>query len=231
MANNLQIDEGTSGKYAETTDLGAGVHRPSVLVANTSISGAAGTPNAGVISVQGIASMTALQVGGSAAHDAAAAGNPVLAGAKAGSAIPAAVAANDVANNIADLYGRQLVSHIPPEMHMCKAYNDTSSRAAGSAVVALASTAGKKLAIVGFSISTYGTTAGRIFLYFGNADATYTAGTNWPLFVGSFAPSATTYPGAISNFTVPVMGAADDDVYYENSAALSIDIVFHYYEL
>jgi hypothetical protein len=61
VADNLQLDEGTSGKYAETTEVSAGIHRPGVEVKNTSIAGTAGTPNASVLSVQGIASMTAFE--------------------------------------------------------------------------------------------------------------------------------------------------------------------------
>lgn len=64
MANNLQLDEGTGGKYAETTEVSTNIHRPKVEVANTSIAGTAGTPNSGVLSVQGITNGTPLPVQG-----------------------------------------------------------------------------------------------------------------------------------------------------------------------
>jgi len=84
MADNLVIDEGTSAKSARTDEVTANVHVPFVKlmdgttdgttvaavganglacdVKNASIAGTAGTANAGVLSVQGIASMTPVQV-------------------------------------------------------------------------------------------------------------------------------------------------------------------------
>lgn len=233
-----------------------------LLIGNPSIAGTAGSANAGVLSVQGIASMTPVQVTvnsitagdtnignvdvvslpastntlevvGDVAHDAAVGGNPVLIGAKAISAFPAEVSTGDAAYNLADMMGRQLVTHIPNTEQKSKAYNDTSSRAAGAAVAALTGTSGKKLAITGFTISAYGTTAGRIFLYLALAsDTTYTAGTDKPVFVGSFAPSATSYPGVVVMLPVPIFAETDTHVVmYQNSAAISIDMVFHYYEV
>ena len=83
MADNLVIDEGTSAKSARTDEVTANVHVPFVKlmdgttdgttvaavganglacdVKNASIAGTAGTANAGVLSVQGIASMTPVQ--------------------------------------------------------------------------------------------------------------------------------------------------------------------------
>lgn len=204
-----------------------------VDVSNASIAGSAGTPNAGVLTVQGVTSGTPLEVDGPVAHGAAASGNPIPVGAKAVSAFPAEVDTADVAYNLADMMGRQLVTHIPNTEQKSKAYNDTSSRAAAAAVSALTPTTGKKLAITGFTISAYGTTAARIFLYLAlSSDTTYTAGTDKPVFVGSFAPSATAYPGVVVMLPVPIFAETDTHcVMYQNSAAISIDIVFHYYEV
>jgi hypothetical protein len=238
MADDLVYVEGSGTKKFHTKERTTNIHNEvveiniggaaeslwggSVTVSNTSIAGTTSSPNAGVLSVQG-----------PIAHDSAAAGAPVVVGAKAVSAWPTEVASADAAYNLSDLMGRQLVSHIPRELQLSKAYNDTSSRAAGAAVSALAPTSGKKLAIVGFTISTYGTTAARIMLYLAaSSDTTYTAGTDKPVFVGSFAPSATAYPGVVSNLTVPIFAVTDNDnVMYQNSAAISIDIVWHYYEV
>ena len=52
-------------------------------------------------------------------------------------------------------------------------------------------TAGKKIAVTSVVIGTYGTTAGRIILWFGpTADTTFTQDTDQVLFAGSFAPSS-----------------------------------------
>lgn len=203
MADNVAITAG-SGTTINTDDCGAAGHAQGVKllysadgvatpvtadanglevqVSNASIAGTAGSPGSSVLSVQGIASMTPVQV------------TPV------GTITP-------------------------------KAFNDTSSRAAGSATVALASTTGKKLRIYGVVFSAYGTTAGRVIFYLGNADTTYTAGTNVPVFIGSFAPSATVKPGAVLMFPVPILSATDDDVYYQNDAAISVDMMFLYDEV
>jgi len=83
--DNLQIDEGTASKYAATDEVTSGVHVPKVKIidgtpastnaaivdssgnlqvetTNPSIAGTAGTPNSGVLSVQGITSGTTLAV-------------------------------------------------------------------------------------------------------------------------------------------------------------------------
>ncbi len=75
----------------------------------TDLVGAAGTASAAVVTVQGIASGTAQSVAGDVAHDSADSGNPVKIGAKAVSAEPAAVTANDRVNLYADLTGKLVV--------------------------------------------------------------------------------------------------------------------------
>lgn len=91
--------------------------------------GTAGSASSDVITVQGIASMTALKVDGSAvtqpvsgtvtasnaagdvAHDSADSGNPVKIGVEARSTLPGAVTDGDRADATGDLFGRQYVQH------------------------------------------------------------------------------------------------------------------------
>jgi hypothetical protein len=114
-----------------------------------------------------------------------------------------------------------------------KSYTDTSSRAAGSAVAVWTPASGKKVVITSMVISTFGTTSARIFLFFAaSADATYSAGTDQPLFVGSFSPSATSKPGMVFHPPVPVVASTADFILkYQNDAALSIDITLYGYEI
>lgn len=203
--------------------------------------GTAGTASADVITVQGIASMTALsvaqataaslnaQVVGSVAHGDVDAFPPIKIGFKAESALPTAESDNDRVNGIADLFGRQLVAHIDPAMQSKKSYNTTSQQT-GADVWTPAS--GKKIAVTQLIIGTYGTTAGRLILWFGaNADTTYTEGTDEALFKGSFAPSATVKPGAVVNFSPPFFaGTADHELHITTDAALSVDVVVVGYE-
>lgn len=173
------------------------------------------------------------QVIGDIAHDYPDSGYPVKIGMKATNALPTAVSNADRANAISDLYGRQLTAHIDPAMQIWKSYNDTSSRAAGSAQILWTPAAGKKIVITSIDISTYGTTSGRIFVFFAAAaDLTYTAGTDQPVFVGSFAPSANSKPGVVKAPPVPIISAnADYKLYYQNDAAISVDIVVYGYEI
>jgi hypothetical protein len=175
---------------------------------------------------------------GKTAADSPMAANPVTTGGKVYGVTltqPAAMSADaDVVNASYDPYGRQMVAEINPLLYKTKAYNDTSARAAAAAVSALAPTGSRRLIITGYEISAYGTTAGRVMFYFGSSassDTTYTAGTDPPVFIGSFAPSATASPGAIMTGLHIVAPAVDYNVMYQNSAAISIDVVWHYYEV
>lgn len=187
----------------------------------------------GVVDETGASAVDAGAVGGGTPHDSVDSGNPVKIGFKAISALPAVVAANDRVNGVSDLFGRQLISHIDPAMQIWKSYNDTSSRGAGSAQILWTPAGGKKIAITSITISTYGTTSARMFLFFAaNADLTYTAGTDQPVFVGSFSPSATVKPGMVFSPSVPIIAnTADYKLLYQNDAALSVDIVVHGYEI
>ena len=177
-------------------------------------------------------------VGGCTAADSPSAAFPLMAGGKVYGVTltqPAAMSADaDVANLSCDPYGRLMVAEINPLLYKTKAYNDTSARAAASAVSALAPTGSRRLIITGYEISAYGTTAARVMFYFGSSassDTTYTAGTDPPVFIGSFAPSATANPGAIMTGLHIVAPAVDYNIMYQNSAAISIDVVWHFYEV
>ena len=89
---------------------------------------------------------------------------PVQIGIQGLRALPTAVANADRANSISDLFGRQLVAHITPEMAIHKNLTYTSTQT-GTDV--WSPTAGKKIAVTSVVIGSYGTTAGRVILWFG----------------------------------------------------------------
>lgn len=166
---------------------------------------------------------------GDVAHDTGDAGNPVKVGFKAASALPTAVANNDRANGVSDLWGRQLTGHIDPAMqtHINKNY---TSQQTGTDVWDPAS--GKKIAVTSVVIGAYGTTAGRVILWFGdNADTTFTQDTDQVLLAASFAPSASSKPGLVFSPSVPVFcTTADRELHITTDAAISLDITIEGYE-
>ena len=163
------------------------------------------------------------------AHDIADAGNPVKTGARAITALPTAVANNDRANNVSDVFGRQLVSHIDPGMFISKQVEATTAQT-GSIVWDPA--AGKKIAVTGYEIGTGGTTAALVTLWYGDtADTSFTQGTDQVLFRGSLTPSATATPGVISNFFTPVFcNTADRELHLTTSAGITIYVTVFGYE-
>lgn len=173
--------------------------------------------------------VTASNAAGDIAHDAADSGNPVKVGFKAINALPTAVANSDRANGICDLFGRQLVSHIDSAQHITKVFNATTTQT-GTDV--WTPTSGKRIAVTSVVVGAYGTTAGRLILWFGdNADTTYTAGTDQVLLAASFAPSATSKPGLVFTPAFPVFClTADRELHCTTDAGISIDVVVHGYE-
>jgi len=163
------------------------------------------------------------------AHDAADSGNPVKVGTKAANALPTAVANNDRANAISDLFGRLLVTDIDPAMQVHKNANITSTQTGG---VLWDPTAGKRIAITSVVLGSYATTAGRVILWFGdNADTVYTAGTDQLLFAASFAPSTTSKPGIVFTPHTPVFSTtADRELHITTDAAISLDLAIEGYE-
>lgn len=240
-ANTVATGNGASStgvlRVAQVND-GTGVLATVSTVTNLSqMGGVAIALNTGVRSTGTqrvtIATDDIVQVGGDKAHDTVDSGNPVKVGYKAINAFPTAVSSADRANGVSDLYGRQLVGHIDAAQQIWKSYNSTTSIGAGSAAIIWTPASGKKIAITSLTISTYGTTAARIFLFFAAAaDLTYTAGTDQPVFVGSFAPTTSSKPGLVLALQVPIIAnTADYKLLFQNDNAISIDIVVHGYEL
>lgn len=219
-ANRAQVntieDGATRGRYATVTASNAlKVDASAVAVPITDNSGSLTTDTAGDV-----------------AHDAADSGNPVKVGAKAANALPTAVANNDRTNNISDLFGRQLYSHIDPGMQVAitkTAFNATTTQT-GAAMWTPAS--GKRIAITSLVIGTYGTTAARVIIWIGaSGDTTYTAGTDHAVVIASFAPSATVKPGLVLTPAVPIFSATADHILkITTDAGISIDVTWNGYE-
>lgn len=128
-----------------------------------------------------------------------------------------------------------------------KAFNGTTwDRVRGSASVAKTATytsaqtgaalwtpaAGKAIVITSLQIQSYGTTAGTAIVWFGGAaDTAYTRGTDFPLFDGEFAPSATNKPGVFATFPTPQRGTADFVLRVTTTNAQSITVNVWGYEI
>jgi hypothetical protein len=176
-----------------------------------------------------VAVSNTVAVSGAVAHDAVDAGNPVKVGSRALNVLSGMVAHNDRADAVSDLFGRQLVGHIDAAMQVSKNVNVTTTQT-GSDVWSPAS--GKKIAVTSLMIASYGTTAARVILWFGdNADTTFTQGTDQVLWAGSFAPSSTSKPGMALSFDVPIFcTTADRELHLTTDAGISLDIVVNGYE-
>lgn len=167
--------------------------------------------------------------GGGVAHDAGDSGNPIKIGSRAISALGTRMTANDRSDVFSDLWGRVLTAQIDPLMQISKSFNATTTQT-GTDVWDPAASA--RIAVTSLIIGAYGTTAARLILWFGdNADTTYTAGTDQVLFAASFAPSATSKPGAVINFDPPIFcTTADRELHVTTDAGMSVDITVHGYE-
>jgi hypothetical protein len=163
------------------------------------------------------------------ANDAVDSGNPVKIGFKAQNAFPTAVANADRTNGQADLFGRQLVSHIDPAQFVTKQVEATATQ---TGTTIWDPTSGKRIAVTGYEIGTGGTTQALVTIWFGdNADVTFTQGTDQVLFRGTLTPTSTATPGVISNFTHPVFcTTVDRELHYTTSAGITIYILVMGYE-
>lgn len=94
-------------------------------------------------------------------------------------------------------------------------------------------TSGKKFVITDLTITTGGTTAGLVTLFQAASGTTaYSAGTTPAIFRGNFAPSATSYPGALKTFTVPYTSTTvDHTLHVTTSAAMTVYIQLNGYEI
>lgn len=112
--------------------------------------------------------------------------------------------------------------------HKWKSVNITSQQA-GFEIWSPASS--KKINLTFLSVCSYNITSGRVFIWFGaDADTTYSAGTDQLVWAGSFAPTTSSKPGVIMNFTLPIQGTADYNLYVTTDADVSLDIVCYGYE-
>ena len=163
------------------------------------------------------------------AHDAVDTGNPTKIGMKARTTLPTAVANGDRADAGSDVYGRLLIAHIDPTMSVHKNATYTSQQT-GSTL--WDPTAGEKIAVTSVIIGTYGTTSGRIILWFGdNADTTFTQNTDQVLVAASFAPSSTAKPGLVYTPATPIFcTTADRELHVTTDAAISFDLTVEGYE-
>lgn len=92
--------------------------------------------------------------------------------------------------------------------------------------------AGKAVCVTNIQIQSYGTTAGTCIVWFGGAaDTTYTRGTDFAVFDGEFAPSATNKPGFAMAFPVQLRGAADFVLRVTTTNAQSVTINVWGYEI
>jgi hypothetical protein len=92
--------------------------------------------------------------------------------------------------------------------------------------------AGKAVVVTSMQIQSFGTTAGTAVVWFGGtADATYTRGTDGPLFDGEFAPSGTNKPGVYVTHVTPIRGAADFVLRVTTTNAQSITVTVWGYEI
>lgn len=173
---------------------------------------------------------SAVQNVGNIAHDSPDSGNPLKIGFQAETSLPTAVATGDRSNGISDVFGRQLIANIDQGMQVWKSGNYTSAQT-GTAIWTPTST--KKVVVTYLSVASYGTTAGRVIIWFGaSGDTTYSAGTDQLVWAGSFAPTASAKPGAIISLPFGISAVTADHILRITSdAAISLDITVYGYEI
>lgn len=217
----------------------ATAHRVTIASDSTGVIGlAAGSNNIGDVDVLTLpASTNTIEVVGDVAQDVGVAGNPVLIGARASTAIPTAMSGDgDAVYPWANRNGALIVSTAPhvglnadPFTLTSKTVQTTTTQT-GSDVVT--PTSGKKLVVTSMQLQVGGTTAGTVQVWFGaNADTSYTRGTDLAIFDGEFAPSATLKPGVIMNGPW-IASAADHEIHLTTSAAINpLTVTVWYYEV
>lgn len=165
--------------------------------------GTAGTASADVISIQGIASMTAVKTDGSAvtqpvagnvAHDGADSGNPVKVGARAINAEIAAVANNDRSDLLTDLVGKLItLPYANPENFVSGCISSAMTGTTSTSLIG-APASGLRNYITQITVSCSHATQGTdILIQDGNGGTT--------LYV---IPAAAVYGGAVLTFPVPL---------------------------
>lgn len=221
--NSITVD----GTVTATLPANSGVDIGDVTINNAAGASAVNIQDGGnSITVDGTVSATAA---GDVAHDSPDSGNPVKIGFQAETVLPAAVTNGDRVNGTADQFGRQLITHISPGMQTWKSANYTTSQT-GAAIWTPG--AGKTIAITYLAVSSYATTTGRVIIWFGAAgDTTYSAGTDQLVWAGSFAPTASSKPGAIISLPNSIFSATADYILrITTDANISLDITVYGYE-
>ena len=166
------------------------------------------------------------EVVGDVAQDVAVAGNPVLIGVRASTAVPTAMSADGRAvYPWGDRLGRQVVQTGVPVGTEFSITAQYTSQQTGVALRTPA--AGNRVIVTHYQIQVGGTTAGTVQLWYGaSGDTTYSRGTDRAIFDGEFAPSATLKPGAIATKESGWPAAADDDVLRVTTSAAINPITF-----
>lgn len=181
---------------------------------------------------QGTASNLNATVVGTTAADSAVTGNPLLQGARASTAQPTAMSADgDAVHLWANRRGALVTAQAPHTALNSSPWTLTSitaqySTTQTSTQLGPAVGASEQMVVTSYQIQATGTTAGAVQLYFGTG--AYSRGTNRAIFDGSFAPSATFYPGTVQTGTW--IGATDNELRVTTSAAINtLTITVWYY--
>ena len=167
---------------------------------------------------------------GDVAHGTADSGNPVKIGSKvATTALPTAEASGDRVNAVGDRYGRILTAQIDFSMVKDKAATYTSAQ---TGTTLITPTSGTQVIVIGFYISTYSTTAGRVIIWFGaSGDTTYSEGTDRTVVDSNHLPSASSAPGIWAGECFIPSGTVDYYVKVTTDAAISVRVGVKYYEV
>jgi hypothetical protein len=232
---------GTSGSLALDATLTGGTTRTKITdgTSNAAVKAASTAAVAGdialVVAVSPNNTVAVTQsgapwsVGGNVANDAADSGNPVKVGGRAITAWGTAITAADRSDFITDLYNRQIITFRPAELQ--KSFAPAQFTTQQTSTMIWTPTSGKRIVVTSVIISTTGTTAGKITLYFGTG--AYTPGTTQPVAVINFVPSATSNPGAIVALSdhVAALNVTTDLLKVTSSAAVTFDLTIHGYEI
>ena len=92
--------------------------------------------------------------------------------------------------------------------------------------------AGRAVVITSLQIQSFGATAGTAIVWFGaGGDTAYTRGTDFAVFDGEFAPTATNKPGIFVTFPTPIRGTNDFVLRLTTTGAQSITVSVWGYEV
>ena len=163
------------------------------------------------------------EVVGDVAQDIGVAGNPVLVGYRASTAVPAAMSADgDAVYPWANRSGALVVVQAPhlgmnadpwSQVHEGVQYTTQQTSA-----VIVAGGASEKLVVTSIQITATGTTSGSVQVYYGTG--AFSRGTSRAIYDGHFVPSATISPGVALDGPF-ISGTNGDDLMITTSAAIN----------